>query len=819
VLFHNFRGYDSHLLVRALGLYKDRELNVIGQTLEKYMTVSWGDHIVFKDSMQFLGSSLDRLTECLRKGGRDKFKYLLDGFAPAKEENINLLLRKGIYPYDYMDSAARLDETALPPIEKFYSRLCNEQCKPKDYAYAKDVWKAFGCTRMLDYHNIYLKTDVLLLACVFESFRTMSLTTYGLDPAHYVSAPHLSWDAMLKHTQCKLELLQDPAMFAMLQDNLRGGVAMITKRHAEANNKYMGAQYDASKPSSYLMYLDANNLYGWAMSEPMPISDFRWLTEAEWSTIDWAQQSVDQETGYVVECDLAYPPELHQQHNDYPLAPERLTVTPVMLSEAQAALQEHYQFATKAKPTTKLIPNLLDKERYACHYRNLRYYLEHGLQLVKIHRVLAFRQSRWLAPYIEKNSQLRAAATSAFEKDFFKLLNNSVFGKTCENVTKRNDIRLLVDRAKCEALINKPHCLGFKIFSEDIAAVAMQKLVCLIEKPTYVGFCVLELSKLLMYQFHYDHAQKQWPDDRLRLMLTDTDSLVYEIRTEDVYEDIANTPELAACFDLSNYPTDSRFHSDANKMIIGKMKDEAGGRIITGVVGLRAKMYAYRLQEPECDLAIEPQPAEEKKRMKGIQGAAQKGIYYDDFVAQLHEPIANYICMRRIGHKLHNIFSIELSKKGLCAFDDKRYLLPDGVNTLAHGHIDTYQKFRNMFAQAEQTFAHAAEVRLRKAVLVAGAAPADARTHANDDVIANIDGENVLVLTHASAATRGLVPRMSLREALDTISGNDLRATFTAAHSRAHAALQAIAEEDQDDDNTLMTCGLHNVLAHTNLEY
>jgi hypothetical protein len=808
VFFHNFRGYDSHLMIRAFGAYKDRELRVIGQTLEKYMTVSWGDHIVFKDSLQFLNSSLERLTECVLKGGRDKFQHLIDAFSPAyDDEAINKLLRKGIYPYDYMSAASCLQETALPPISEFASRLRDEKCSEQDYAHAEDVWKTFQCAKFLDYHNLYLKCDVLLLAGIFESFRSMSLATYGLDPAHYVSSPHLSWNAMLKQTQCKLELLQDPAMFAMLQDNLRGGVAMISKRHVEANNKYMGAQYDTSKPSTYILYLDANNLYGWAMGEPMPISDFRWLAEPEWSGINWTQQAIDQEIGYIIECDLKYPHNLHDLHNDYPLAPERLTVTTLMLSEAQVALRDKYEFAVKPKPSTKLIPNLFDKERYTCHYRNLRFYLEHGLELTKVHRVLAFRQSRWLAPYISLNSEMRGKAKTAFEKDFWKLMNNALFGKTCENVTKRNDVRLMVDRAKCEVLMRKPHCLGFKIFSKDIAAVAMQKLICLIEKPTYVGYCVLELAKLLMYEFHYDHAQKRWPNEHLKLLLTDTDSLVYEIQTDDVYEDITSDPTFAACFDLSNYPASSKFHSDANKMVIGKMKDESGGNIITGVVGLRAKMYAYRWQAPELDADVQPPSNKEAKRMKGIQRAAQNTIYYNDFVAQLHEPTANYVCAHRIGQALHNIFSIELSKQGLCAFDDKRFLLPDGITTLAHGHIRTYDEFRVMFEQVERTFVEA-EVRLQKAMnmvtSVMAVAHAGSRAHNNEMNVVDMvvvddgDGDRMLVLTHDAAVARSLVPHITLHDAIDIVAGSDLCATFAAAHARIDAipALQTINEED-----------------------
>ena len=679
IIFHNFRGYDSHLLIRDLGKFKDKELNIIGQGLEKYLSIMWGNHLVFRDSLQFLNASLEKLAGSLFRTGRDNFKHLLHEFRSLGEAQLGLLFQKGIYPYDYMNDAVRLNENRLPSRNDFANRLRQQECSALDYAQAQLVWKAFNCQSFLDYHNLYLKCDVLLLADVFESFRTVSMTNYDLDPAHFVSAPSLSWDAMMKMTKCQQELLSDPAMFDILQKGLRGGVSMISKRYAKANNKYMGSLHDATQPTSYILYLDANNLYGWSMSESLPTKDFTWLTENEWNGIDWLAQADDQELGYFIECDLNYPRELHDLHNDYPLAAEKLEVKETMLSEGQHALREKY--AMSHALSTKLIPNLINKTKYICHYRNLRFYLEHGLVLHKIHRVIRFRQRKWLAPYIEKNSALRATSTSSFEKDFFKLLNNSVYGKTCENLTKRSDIRLITDQKKCSKLVRKPHCLGFRIFSEDIAAVEMRKLRCLINKPTYVGFAVLELSKLLMYHFHYDFMLQRYPNNAASMLFTDTDSLVYHIQTDDLYADLA---EHAEHFDFSNYANDHPLHSGTNKMVVGKMKDEAAGKIITEFVGLRPKMYSYlKLEDSEA----RPEPTyKEEKRVKGVQRCAAERLQHANFLAQLRDPVENYICVRRIGQQHHWLYTLEGDKRALCAFDDKRYLLPDNISSLAHGH-------------------------------------------------------------------------------------------------------------------------------------
>jgi hypothetical protein len=256
-------------------LIKNAKLDIIGQNLEKYLTLTWESNLVFKDSLQFLSGSLEQLAACLLKSGKENFVQLRAAFSNmTDEEGVNMLLRKGVYPYDYMNSVSRLQQDCLPAREHFFSRLTNKACSEEDYAHAQRVWNKFGCKTMQDYHDLYLKTDVLLLADVFESFRKATLDTFGLDPAYYVSAPQLSWDCMLKMTNCELSLLSDPAMFKLINNNLRGGISVITKRYAKANNKYMGENFKSDEPSSYILYLDANNLYGWAMSEPLPYDDF-----------------------------------------------------------------------------------------------------------------------------------------------------------------------------------------------------------------------------------------------------------------------------------------------------------------------------------------------------------------------------------------------------------------------------------------------------------------------------------------------------------------------------------------------------------------
>ena len=244
-----------------------------------------------------------------------------------------------------MDSLEKLKDTKLPPREAFYSRLNEEGISNADYTYARKVWETFEMKNLKDYHNLYNQADVILLADVYENFRDICIKNYKLDPAHYYTAPGLAWDAALKVTEVKLELLSDMDMLLMVEKGIRGGVSMISDRYGKANDKYMGDRFDDKEPSKYITYLDANNLYGWAMSKPLPTHGFKWMKVSELET--WENHSCIQ----VV--DLKYPKSLHDLHSDYPLAPEQIEVNKV----------------------PKFIPNLGDKKKYILHYENLKQYL------------------------------------------------------------------------------------------------------------------------------------------------------------------------------------------------------------------------------------------------------------------------------------------------------------------------------------------------------------------------------------------------------------------------------------------------------------
>ena len=457
---------------------------------------------------------------------------------------------------------------------------------------------------MGEYHDLYLKSDILLLADVFENFRRTCLEYYKLDPCHYFTSPGLSWDAMLKMTNIKLELMTDIDMFQFIEKGMRGGVSYIAHRHALANNKYL-KKFDERLPSKYIMYLDANNLYGWAMSQYLPTGGFRWMTEKEIDKIDLAKYKDNCRKGLILEVDLEYPKKLHDLHNDYSLAPEKIKVAKNMLSEYAKNIAKKYNISTGL--VYKLIPTLSNKEKYVLHYRNLQLYTDLGLKITKVDRVFEFNQSPWMKEYIDFNTQKRTNAKNAFEKDFFKLMNNSVFGKTMENLRKRVNVRLVTDEKKLLKLTSKPTYVSSKIFNENLVAVHKIKETLVLNRPAYVGMCILDLSKTLMYDFHYNYIKQKY-GSKAKLLFTDTDSLTYEIETEDVYRDFWNDKDK---LDNSDYPENSPFYDNTNKKVIGKFKDEAAGIPITEFVGLRSKMYSYMKDNQKGGLI----PLKESKRI------------------------------------------------------------------------------------------------------------------------------------------------------------------------------------------------------------
>ena len=391
-----------------------------------------------------------------------------------------LLLKKGVYPYEYMDSMDRFDETALPNIEKFYSKIQLKDINENDCKHAKKVWDILRIKTLGEYHDLYVQADTAQLSDVFESFRSLCLKEYQLDPAYFVSTPSLANEAMLKITKAKIELLTDINMVLMIEKGIRGGLTQVIKKHSIANNKYLPC-YDSTKKSVYLQYLDANNLYGWAMCKKLPLNGYKWANVEEFDSDFIKNYDDNSDKGYLLEVDVEYPKELYSSHRDLPFLCEKRSKLHKefeykVSKEVEKAHKKVYKtFNITHEPENKLIATIQDKNKYVVCISTLKQALNHGLKLQKVHRVIEFNQSAWLKPYIDKNTALRKLAKNEFEKDFFKLMNNSVFGKMIENVRKRRDIKLIVTEERRKKLVSEPNYASCTTFSDHFMAVEMRK--------------------------------------------------------------------------------------------------------------------------------------------------------------------------------------------------------------------------------------------------------------------------------------------------------------------------------------------------------
>ena len=331
------------------------------------------------------------------------------------------MLRKGVYPYEYMDNWERFNETLLPSKESFYSNLNMENIDDIDYRHGNNVFRIFKLKNLGEYHDLYVQSDTLLLADVFENFRNTCLKVYELDPAHFLSLPGLAWPACLKKTNIKLELLTDYDMLLMIEEGIRGRICHSIHRYAKANNKYM-ENYEKKKESSYIQYLDANNFYVWAMPQKLPVNNFKWVEDVSRMNEEFIKNyNENSSKGYFLEVDVKYPKKLHDLHSDLPFLPKRIKID-------------------KCK---KLVCDLQNKKKYVVHIKSLKQALNNGLKLKKVHRIIEFSQKAWLKSCIDMNTELKKLAKDDFEKDLFKIMNNAVFGKTMENIRTHRDIKLV----------------------------------------------------------------------------------------------------------------------------------------------------------------------------------------------------------------------------------------------------------------------------------------------------------------------------------------------------------------------------------------
>ena len=520
-----------------------------------------------------------------------------------------------------------------------------------------------------------------------KSFRYLCLKDYDLDPTYFVSTPTLAFEAMLKMTKVKTELLTDIDMVLMTEKAIRGGLTQVVRKHEIANNKYL-ATYDKTKKSVLLQYLDANNLYGYAMNQKLSLNGYEWA-DVSIVTDDFVKNyDANNDKGYLLEVDVEYPIEMHIAHEDLPFLSERKIKSTKSHSNyefdeiTRAHRKDYKTFNINPEPDSKLIASVRDKNKYVLHISTLKQALCHGLRLSKVYRVIEFNQSAWLKPYIDMNTNLRRMAKNDFEKNFFKLMNNSVFGKMIENVRKRREIKLIVSEERRKKLASEPNYALCTTFSDHLMAIKMRKTRIYMDKPILVGQAILDKSKELTYQFYYDYLKPKFKD-KVNLMHMDTDSFVLSMESDDFFKDIKD--DLKEWFDTSGYeknrvlPDEFKKNASVNKKIIVKMKDELGKGHMSEFVAIAPKVYVYQ------QIHIANTLSADKKARGTNKSVTKKSLSFDLYKKCLFNNETVKCIQHRIKSTPSSIDTVKMNKIALKNYGNKRLRSFNGIPTYPYG--------------------------------------------------------------------------------------------------------------------------------------
>lgn len=658
VYFHNLGGFDSHFLLKTFSKIVNEDnarIRAVSANTEKIISFSIFFRnpffeIRFVDSYKFLSESLDNLISLTKP---EDLKWTKKMFPDARK--FALMSKKGVMCYSYLTSFSVLEDRELPSIDKFYNELTETHITEEEYERARDIWQEFKIETLGDFCDEYLKTDCCLLTDVMENFRSLSLDTYELDPAYYITLPSLSWDSMLKMTKVELELLDDYDQILFWEKAKRGGLSQASVRRLQANNRYL-PNYDPTLPEVFIMLFDINALYANTMlKENLPVKSFRWLSSSEVNKFD-IENSPD---NFLLEVDLSIPLIKHDYFRDLPLAPEHLVPL------------------TSDINITKLMATFYDKKKYVVHVKTLKLYVELGVKITKFHRILTFETSNFFSEFVRINAAKRAAASNDFHKALYKLIVNANFGKSIEDIRKRRDIRFTTQwkgNRGARKLIAHPNFQKLKVFSENFAMVEMQKSSILFDKPIYLGMSILDLSKCHMYDLYYNKIKNVFKEN-VSCAYVDTDSYMLKFVNSDPYLFMKENPSL---FDTSDYPEKNRYGIiRANTKLVGVLKDESKGVCIVDYCALKSKMYAYKVENES-----------EIKKMKGVKRAVLRNLDINDYINALHSkndrPI--YRQQHMIKSIDHVVFTIVENKSTLSKKDDKRFVEENGVTTLPWGH-------------------------------------------------------------------------------------------------------------------------------------
>ena len=677
ISLHNFSNYDCHMFFKALvDRKKDNvKFKIIPKTDEKYISVKYGCS-KFIDTYRFLSSSLDKLVQTLVDNSHKKLKDLkkevigddkilniiieLENLIDKTKRNQSIgtlkkkypdkineleealleymgenslkllktqfpdkwkyLTKKLAYPYEFFNS---IDDYNKPvnnlENKNFFSKLKNKCPDDSEIDRTRKIIEKFNIKDGKELTELYCKSDILLLACVFERFIEISQYRFEISPLYFVSLPGYTWECGLKYTNIKLQKLQDKDMILLLENSIRGGISGV-----------MGDRYVKSDENKNILYVDATNLYGFAMSQSLPYDEIKFETENV-CLEEILNTPVDNDIGYFLEVDLEYPYNIRQKTKYFPFCPENKTISKNDFGPYMKSIMPKNYVSHK-----KLICDWTDKRNYLIHYRMLKFYIKHGIKIKQVHSIISFKQNKWLD---RNRSKIEIIKRDNFDK-ILKQQQKLTFNGICKSFDN------------CDSYLEKDHEI-------------------LLDKPIYLGFAILELSKLHMYETYYDTLQPYFGQENLQLHYMDCDSFVLSIKSENIIRDLKNLEDI---FHFSNIDEKHELYREKNKKILGKFKIETPKNVfIDEFIALRSKMYAFKCKDKN--------KKEDKNKLKGISKSQSKYIKFEEYKIcldgeEFENECVNYI----LKSSNHNMYMQGIRKTALSIFDDKRNYLDNITN-------------------------------------------------------------------------------------------------------------------------------------------
>lgn len=657
ILVHNL-SFDVCFFIRNLHKLSRNSPFIVASSSERIRFLKYDTIVSFVDSMQYVNASLEKLVSehCV---SQQPFNCVDSVFG----QNSTLMQRKGVFCYDYVSSWEAYSLSTLPTISSFRNSLLQSPCSVHDYLHAQNVFKQLKCKTLKDYSMAYLRSDVALLADCMLSIREQLFLDYKLDLFCFISLPHFAFTAAMYMTGAIIDLFEDIDMYLFIESSVRGGITQQSCKFTRANNQSC-PDYNPSVSLSHILYIDVNSMYAHAMCKCLPIGEYSW-SDDDLETI--LQTPNDGDYGYFVSIDFHYPVEIQEKTRDFPLAPYHDVVRLEQLSEFQQ-MQADDQSMGVGK-SRKLLLTCKDQTNYILHFILLKTFVDIGMKITRINKVLKFRQTKVFEPFIKFNAEKRKSAVSASAKNMYKLMTNALYGKCLYRSSKQKEFSVVHSQQQFNILSKRLSIDRLKLLDENVALFQHKKRVVEIKFPSIIGSAILDLSKAHMYDSYYNGFKKHLT--HVEMMYIDTDSFVLYCCSDNLFDELETLkPTLLDC---SNLQQDHPLNYEPNNAgKLGMFKFENGQSTIQEVVFLRPKMYSIKYIDQNV------------KRAKGVKKhVVNDQLRHEHYVETLRTNIVKFAKQRFIRSIDLENFNMEINKKTLSSFCDKRFQL-DAIRSVPH---------------------------------------------------------------------------------------------------------------------------------------